>query len=400
MEKIENKNLKGKLFDIFINYVILISILQIFFEDFAILKGYEIKIKIILLFIGFVVDLIFSIEFIIRSILSIKNKSFTSYFIYQYGWIDFLCSIPLLIMNSIPSVFLYLTAKSIYKNSIGFIKIIRLIRAIRITRILRILRVLKILKNLQNASSKMAQNHMSQILVIFIISLLLSLIGYSLISDFSLNKMVEKQIETYQFAFLGYNQIINDYYINSKYDDINQLLLKIKNIFMADSKILSVEIINLEKEIEDQIKLNNLLSENFLYKSENYQYLYKNFSNTEIIAGYFKINFSTQYYENLKISIELLVFISIIFGTFIFIFIYLKTFVSRISDVIYVIFKGIKNKDYFLMVKIPEKYRDEEIFEFAKFYNDIYLPAKRKMYKKEEQRSKISLDDLLNMDFK
>ncbi|MFN3411320.1 MAG: ion transporter [Exilispira sp.] len=398
MGKIENKNLVGKLFDIFINFVILISILQIFFEDFSIIKGFDIKIKIILMFIGFGVDLIFSMEFIIRSILSIKNNGFISYFIYQYGWIDFLCSIPLLFINSIPSVFLYLTSKSIYKSSIGFIKIIRLIRAIRITRILRILRVLKILKKLQNSSSKMAQNHMSQILVIFILTLLISLIGYSLISDFSVNKMVEKQIETYQFAFLGYNQIINDYYINSKYEQINEFLLKIKNTFMADSKILSVEIINLENKIENQIKLNNILSENFLYKAEKYEYLQKNFSNTELNIGYFKINFSTQYYENLRISIELLIFISIIFGTFLFIFIYLKTFVSRISDVIYVIFKGIRHKDYFLMVKIPENYKDEEIFEFAKFYNDIYLPAKRKMYKKEEQRSKISLDDLLNMD--
>jgi len=391
MKKKNKGNILPKILEGFINFVIFISILQILFEDVAATIGFDPKIKIILMFIGFAVDLIFSIEFILRSVLSIQNRGFIAYFIYQYGWVDFLCSIPLLLMNSLPSFILFLTTKTLYKSTVGFIKIIRIIRAIRITRILRILRVLKILKNLQNANSKMAQNHLSQILVIFIFTLLISLIGYSFVSDFSVNKMIENQVQTYQLAFSAYNQIINDLHINSKYDELDGFLSKIKSSFLADPKVLSVEIVNLPV----KFKLKNSL----LYKVDNFDHLINNFSSQELDIGFFKLRFSTQYFENLRISIELLIFVSIILGTIIFIFIYLKNFVSRISDVIYVIFKGIRHKDYFLMVKIPENYKDEEIFEFAKFYNDVYLPAKRKQYQKKEQTSKITIDDLMNMDF-
>jgi hypothetical protein len=391
MKKKNKGNILLKILEGFINFVIFISILQILFEDVAAIIGFDSKIKIILMFIGFAIDLIFSIEFILRSVLSIQNRGFIAYFIYQYGWVDFLCSIPLLLMNSLPSFILFLTTKTLYKSTVGFIKIIRIIRAIRITRILRILRVLKILKNLQNANSKMAQNHLSQILVIFIFTLLISLIGYSFVSDFSVNKMIENQVQTYQLAFSAYNQIINDLHINSKYDELDGFLSKIKISFLADPKVLSVELVNLPV----KFKLKNSL----LYKVDNFDHLINNFSSQELDIGFFKLRFSTQYFENLRISIELLIFVSIILGTIIFIFIYLKNFVSRISDVIYVIFKGIRHKDYFLMVKIPENYKDEEIFEFAKFYNDVYLPAKRKQYQKKEQTSKITIDDLMNMDF-
>lgn len=390
MVKKTKSNIILKILEGFINLVIFISILQILFEDIAIIRGLNPKLKIILMLVGFGIDIIFSLEFIIRSILSIKGRGFINYIFYQYGWIDFLCSIPLLLMNSLPSFILFITSKTLSKTSVGFIKIVRIIRAIRITRILRILRVLKILKNLQNANSKMAQNHLSQILVIFIFSLLLSLIGYSFISDFSVNKMVEKQIETYQFALLGYNQIINDLHVNSRYEELNQVLAKIKSSFLADSKILSVELTNLPP----QFKLDNMT----VYKNNNFDYLVNNFSSEQINSGFFNLKFSTQYFENLRIGVELLVFVAIILGSILFIFIYLKNFVSRISDIVYVIFKGIKHKDYYLMVKIPEQYKDEEIFEFAKFYNDIYLPAKRKLYQKSEQVSKISIDDLMNMD--
>lgn len=390
MSKKNKSNILLKILEGFINLVIFISILQILFEDIALIKGFDPKLKIILMFIGFGIDLIFTIEFIARSILSTKNRGFIAYFFYQYGWIDFLCSIPLLIMNSLPSFILFLTTKTLYKSTVGFIKIIRIIRAIRITRILRILRVLKLLKNLQNTNSKMAQNHLSQILVIFIFTLLISLIGYSFISDFSVNKMIEKQIQTYQLAFLGYNQMINDFHVNSKYNELNVFLSKIKSSFLADPKVLSVEMINLPSQFK--------LQDNLLYKIDNFDHIINNFSNYQLDIGFFRLIFSTQYFENLKTSVELLIFISIILGSILFIFIYLRSFVTRISDIIYIIFKGIKHKDYFLMVKIPENYKDEEIFEFAKFYNDIYLPAKRKQYQKTEQTSKISIDDLMNMD--
>ena len=57
---------------------------------------------------------------------------------------------------------------------------------------------------------------------------------------------------------------------------------------------------------------------------------------------------------------------------------YTEHFVRNISDVVHILNLGFRKKDYNLLVKIPEKYRDHEIFRLAKFYNDAYLPSKMK----------------------
>ncbi len=390
MKKKGNKDAIIKILEGFINIIILISIIQILFEDIAQLKGLNDKIKIYLIFIGLIIDIIFSVEFVIRSILSLRAQGFINYFFYNYGWIDFICSFPLLLLNSLPSFLLFLAAQRFSKGLLGIIRIIRIVRIIRITRILRILRVLKLIKNLQNANSKMAQNHLSQIMVIFIFSVLTSLIIFSFIPGLSSDKLIENKINTYKLAFSSYNNVIKDYLKGFKYDEIYGFLQSLKNSFVLDKDLLSVELndISAEVEIENPI----------IYKIENFDYILGNFQTQVLNLGLFKITFSLKSYKNFKIIIELFFLVIIILGSLLFVFIYLSTFVKRISDIIYIIYKGIRYKDYYLMVKIPEKYKDEEIFEFAKFYNDIYLPAKKKLYHKREKSSKLSIDDLLNLD--
>ena len=78
--------------------------------------------------------------------------------------------------------------------------------------------------------------------------------------------------------------------------------------------------------------------------------------------------------------------------------IYTKHFVQTVSDVIHVLKRGYKEKDYNLQVKIREPYKDDEIYQLAEDYNDNFLPKKIKMQKEEKEKksSVISMDDLMD----
>lgn len=83
-----------------------------------------------------------------------------------------------------------------------------------------------------------------------------------------------------------------------------------------------------------------------------------------------------------------------------FMFLYTRHFVQTISDVVYILLRGFRQKSYSLQVKIPERYKNHEIFYLAKFYNDRFLPAKMKRVHQArlEKKSKLSMRDLLHFE--
>ena len=75
-----------------------------------------------------------------------------------------------------------------------------------------------------------------------------------------------------------------------------------------------------------------------------------------------------------------------------FMVIYTRHFVQNISDVLHIMEKGFKKKDYSLQVHVKDEYEDHEVFRLARFYNDNYLPAKiRRIEKMEQEKPKNSL---------
>ena len=68
-----------------------------------------------------------------------------------------------------------------------------------------------------------------------------------------------------------------------------------------------------------------------------------------------------------------------------------------IIDLIYIMNKGFRDKDYNLQVKIRDEYKEDEIFELAEQYNDVWLPLKLKMQKEEREKKSttLTMEDLL-----
>jgi len=254
----------------FLTVIILLSIVQIIIDDIAVINLWSENFSMIMIFCGLAFDIIFSIEFIIRSIVALKNRKFLYYFLYEKGWIDFVASIPLLATNSGPLFYLAITGKAT-SGARSIVNVLKVIKAIRVTRILRLLRTLKIFGKIENIYSKMSQHHISNIssLVVSI-----SVAIYLLITS---------------LGFLDFGNI--------------QIEAKIS---LAFTIIIIVNVIAIA-------------------------------------------------------------------------FFYSKHFAQNISDPIYVIKRGMIEDDYNFAVKIRKPYKDEEVFELVKVYNETWLPMKTRI---------------------
>ena len=80
--------------------VIFAVLIQTFLEDYAVLAGWSWKMRRILIFTSLGFDLFFSIEFLTRFISAAMKREGGRYFMDGKGWIDFLASIPLLLLRS------------------------------------------------------------------------------------------------------------------------------------------------------------------------------------------------------------------------------------------------------------------------------------------------------------
>lgn len=92
----------------FILVAILLVVIHTFLYEISIYLHWTIFTRNILIICGLVFDIIFSIEFFIRTIAAskIKEKGFVQYWFYERGWVDFISSIPLLVFDSGPSLLL------------------------------------------------------------------------------------------------------------------------------------------------------------------------------------------------------------------------------------------------------------------------------------------------------
>lgn len=169
-----------KIVDAVLLTAIVLSVAQIIVDDIGVMNAWDTNFQDSMIVSGFVFDLLFSIEFIIRTIAALQKKEFKKYFFYQNGWIDFLASLPLLLLNSGPQlVLLVFTHTETGMRSIA--NLLKIIRAIRVTRILRVLRLLKIFGHIENAFSTMVQHHVSVISSMIVIS---GIVTYALLHVF------------------------------------------------------------------------------------------------------------------------------------------------------------------------------------------------------------------------
>lgn len=369
--------MKKNLFENFILAAIILVIIQTFLDDLGVYKSFNVSFRHFLIFTNVLFDLIFSIEFILRSIWANKEKKLKMYLIFQRGWVDFLSSIPLLIFNSLPTLYFYMTDQlGATASSIAVLNVLKVVKAIRVTRILRLIRILKIFGKIHNAESKMAQRHTQAIATIGIFAIIVLLITLSVFRFNSIDNHILNRITHYD------KTIDNIENVNRTLDvPLKPLIFK---TLSNDNNILKLY-------YADLLVFSNI-DNNYFKKYFDYDDYVK------IQKSEFLIYISLVDFNRISAGINLQNFLIIIILIVAFMLIYTKHFVQTISDIVHIMNRGFTEKDYNLQVKIQEPYKEDDIFKLADHYNETYLPEKLK--KQNEDKAKkatvLSMNDLMN----
>ncbi len=348
-----NKKLINVLESVVILAIFLVLI-QTFLEDFAVLTGWKMRFRQQLMITGFFFDLFFTIEFIIRLYYAIANRKAFVYLTSERGWIDFLASIPLLMLNSGPLAFSIFFGGSAFLGLGGMLNLLKVIKAIRIARILRFLRIIKIFRRIKNTDSLMAQRHVANITAIGVTVLVFSL----LIFTFLTGSLEVKGMDTFIFS--------------------HQKAIAAQLSSQQENKTALAASLDILKETEESLLIVKI-SGKALYSRFDNGYYEQNFGPGEysyFSEGSFEAFFDLRPYVQQLSRESLLFFVIVLFVVLSFLFIYSPHFALTISDPIHVMRRGLREEDYNLEVKIPEKYQDDDVYQLARLYNEKYLPLK------------------------
>jgi hypothetical protein len=349
--------------------VILLVLVETFFEDYAVLAGWNANIRNKLLLSGFFFDLFFTIEFLVRFYYALMGRRVGRYLTLERGWVDFLASIPLLMFNSGPFALTLLTGGGIALGLGGLLNLLKVIKAIRIARILRFLRIIKIFRKIKNVSSPMAQRHVASITAISVTVVVVCLLFFTFFSSTPQIKGLETTFSEQQAATADY--------LAEKTDEPADFVRALQTLKGTRTKLLIVKYRG--HTIFSRFS-NDYYERNFL--PGDYSYLSRN--------G-LELFFDQRAYVSQLSRESILFFIIVVLVVLAYLLIYGPHFAMTVTDPIHVMRRGLEEKDYNLEVKIPQRYRRDDIFELAKVYNEKYLPLKDRT-QNEDGESVIQLD--------
>ncbi len=358
----------------FVESIVIVAIflvlIQTFLEDYAVLAGWSWDLRRILIFTGLGFDLFFSIEFLIRFFSAAMEKKGGLYFLEGKGWIDFLASIPLLMLNSGPAFLAILTGSSFFFGMGGLLNILKIIKAIRIARILRLLRILKIFRQIKHTGSVMAQRHVAKITTLSITSFVFTLLVFSIFSGLI-------SLPSAEGKFIEHQQI-----------SINNFL---KNIDTANASITAANFSDYEADlliIKNNGETIYSRYDNPLYSTVfgpgDYQY----FKTSE-----FEFFFDVRELAQIQATGNILFFLVVVMSVLVFLIYYSPHFALTVTDPIHVMKKGFLENDYNLEVDIPSMYKNDDIYKLGALYNEKYLPLKVRETETSNSHTNLSMDD-------
>jgi hypothetical protein len=391
----------GSIAENFIIVAIIFALVITILDEFATVYDFSLSARHFIIIASFLTDILFTGEFTARMIVTGKHGAAKHYFMHQRGWIDFLSSIPLLLLSSGPEVLLLFFPELFASGAgLGFISSIKIVKAVRVSRILRLLRLLKVMGKIHNTDSQMANRHVATISTIATMAFI---VVYSLMSFTGL---------------LGFHEIENQQEIFFKQLAIN-IQKEAGSIKGTDSEKqdrareyltgLMVNVDSSQPNIAQVYYKGRLLISNF---SESYIKSHFKFDERAGAAEKFDhdthvhtlregdviIHVNTWPVMKEKARVNIMVFFGIVAIILSFMFVYSRHFVQNITDVVHIMQKGIDDKNFNLEVSIRKDFETDEIFVLAQSYNDKLLPEKLKNQAANENQDTggLSMDDFLS----
>ncbi len=348
----------GEILETVVVVAIILVLAHTFLDDYAIIAGWSVRARSWLIWAGLAFDLFFTIEFLTRLYLALSNRQGTAYFFRERGWVDFLASIPLLLLNSLPHALALLAGAGLVSGLGSFLNVLKVIKAIRIARILRLLRVVKLFRSIRHARSPMAQGHVSSITTIAVSILVLWMLAASIMETAGIIPGLEGPFAQSQAARAAA--------IAEAGPGAPGLSRKAAEIAAFDRSILAVRPEG--GAVVWSRYSASYYGENFL--AGDYGYLLSGGVEVFLDERPLAVNAARE---------GIVFFIAVMLTMLAFLFIYAPRFALRISDPIHVMKRGMAEEDYNLEVHIPPDQAGDDVFELASLYNSVYLPLKDRL---------------------
>ncbi len=348
---------------------ILLVLVQTFLEDFTVISQWTVSSRDKILLAGFFFDLFFTVEFLVRLYFAIMERRVGRYLTIERGWIDFLASVPLLMFNSGPFAFSMLTGQGLVLGMGGLLNLLKVIKAIRIARILRFLRIIKIFRRIKNVSSVMAQRHVASITAISVTVVVFSLLFFTVFSP-------RLNLDGLETAYSESQEQIASH-LEANIDDPAQFVLALETLQATHPTLLIVK-----------------YRGQTLYSRYGNGYYQRNFAAGDyryLPQGELELFFDQRPYVRQLSRDSILFFAIVVLIVLVYLLFYSPHFALTVSDPIHVMRRGLKEANYNLEVKIPEKYKTDDIFQLAELYNEKYLTLKDRT-QSEEVQNLLQLD--------
>lgn len=336
---------------------ILLVLVQTFLEDFAVVSGWKWSYRRTLVFTGFGFDLFFTIEFLTRFYFALLNRRATRYFLHERGWVDFLASIPLLLLNSGPTVLALLTGTTLLGGLGSFMNVLKVVKAIRIARILRLLRILKLLRRVKNIDSVMAQRHVGKVATLGVSVFVFVVMAGTLLGAFVAIPGVQDSFQQSPLSVVSFIQ-------KEKLADPTETG-RLSAYAQAERTLLIVK-------SDGTTRYSRFGNEYYTTYFGPNDYGYIKSGGLELFFDLRVLN-AQQSYSNL------VYFAAIVLLVLMMLFYYGPHFALTVSDPIHVMRRGFSEGAYNLEVRIPDRYSDDDLFKLARKYNEQYLPLKDRM---------------------
>ena len=355
---------------------IVLVLAQTLFEDLAVLLGWSVRVREVVLLAGLFFDLFFTIEFIARCYDAYRYRRLWAYVRYERGWIDFMASIPLLILNSGPASIALLAGGASITGVGGLLNVLKVVKAVRIARVLRLLRVLKIFRRIKHTDSVMAQRHGATISTIAVSVFVFTLLALAVGEAFFTPPGFETFYEDRAVGSLDY--IIGHDLADSDRTD------ELQRYAGADAAILQVT-------QNGRVRYTR-------FDQEYIDRFYRDVDVAVITAAEIDLRVDLRPLNREQAAANLRYFAVILALILVLVFVYSPHFALTISDPIHVMRRGMQESNYNLEVKVPAAYRDDEVFRLAHSYNSVFLPMKDRSYASEKAEiSRIQLDDVQDL---
>lgn len=347
----------GRALEALIFILIILVIFLTYGEELAVYLNLSVAVRQYLLVASFCFDAIFSVEFIGRIIISAKRRKTGRYLLREGGIIDFIASLPLLVLSSGPLLFMtYLSGDggivmpmvgALGLSAAGKMRFSKIFKTIRIIRAFRFVRAMKLFGKLKSRYVMTPSYVGAPLLIVAAVSIAV-LIGVTYLED---QKIIKPKAE----------------------------------------ELRSVLLPTVELEEPENFHLFFSGSESLLFIEAEGETVFRNVEAGTFEAGYFNDDYYTvqmgkytvyldrKDVKRIHALINMVVFDIIIASIILVTLIYRPFFNRHIASATSVMLRGFKTIDYSTPVRIQENRRGFEIYQLAEQYNKKWLPIKRRI---------------------